>query len=208
MVHNNPTAHFSGSAPGSTSSSLLARAKARQAEAWQRLVQLYGPLVYQWCRRSSLQAEDAADVGQEVFAAVAKHIDGFRRDRPGDSFRGWLWQITRNKIYDHLRRQQGQAVGQGGSEAQQRLNQIPEQPPDDLTCTSPLHPHLAVKRRAIDLVRASVEPRIWEAFWQITVNGRPATDVAAELGVGVQVVYDAKYRVRRKMRQELEGLFD
>jgi RNA polymerase sigma-70 factor (ECF subfamily) len=208
MVDNSPTAQFPGSAPGSTSSSLLARAKARQAEAWQRLVQLYGPLVYQWCRRSSLQAEDAADVGQEVFAAVANGIDGFRWDRPGDSFRGWLWQITRNKIYDHFRRQQGQALGQGGSEAQQRLNQIPEQPPDDSAGSPSIHPDLAVKRRAIEVVRASVEPRIWEAFWQVAVNRRPAADVATELGVSVQVVYDAKYRVRRKMRQELEGLFD
>jgi RNA polymerase sigma-70 factor (ECF subfamily) len=155
-----------------------------------------------------LQAEDAADVGQEVFVAVANGIDGFRRDRPGDSFRGWLWQITRNKICDHFRRQQGQTAGQGGSEAQQRLSQIPQRPPDDSACTASVHPDLAVKRRAIDLVRASVEPRIWEAFWQVTVNGRPAADVASELGVGVEVVYDAKYRVRRKMRQELEGLFD
>jgi DNA-directed RNA polymerase specialized sigma24 family protein len=47
---------------------------------------------------------DAADVSQDVFAAVARHIADFRRERPGDSFRGWLWTITRNKVRYHWRR--------------------------------------------------------------------------------------------------------
>jgi RNA polymerase sigma-70 factor, ECF subfamily len=211
MVHDSPTAPFPGSVSGSTSSSLLIKVKACQAEAWQRLVQLYGPLVYRWCRQSSLQEEDAADVGQEGFVAVAHGIIDFRRDRPGDSFRGWLWQITRNKIRDHFRRQQGRAVAQGGTEAQQRLDEIPEQASNDsasMSSVDPGLPDLAVKRRAIDLVRASVEPRTWEAFWQVAVNGRSAADVAGELRVGVQAVYDAKYQVRKKIRQELEDLID
>jgi RNA polymerase sigma-70 factor, ECF subfamily len=203
--------HPVGSVSGSMSSSLLVRAKAREAEAWQRLVQLCGPLVYEWCRRASLSAEDAADVGQEVFVAVANGIADFRRARPGDTFRGWLWQITSNKIRDHFRHRQGRAVAQGGTEAQRLFAQIPEQPPDTSPSASQVRDdmaELAGKRRAIELVRASVEPRIWEAFWQVTVNGRSAADVAADLQVGVQVVYDAKYRVRKKIRQELEGLFD
>ena len=57
---------------GSTSSSLLVRVKARDQEAWGRLVRLYGPLVAFWIRRAGLQDADARDVFQEVFAAVAK----------------------------------------------------------------------------------------------------------------------------------------
>ncbi len=34
----------------STSTSLLRRVKARDPDAWQRLVNLYGPLVYRWAR--------------------------------------------------------------------------------------------------------------------------------------------------------------
>ena len=105
----------SGNAPGSTSTSLLDRVKAGEAEAWERLADLYGPLVYGWCRQSGLQAEDAADVGQEVFGAVLARVERFRRDRPGDSFRGWLWTITRNKIRDHFRRRSGKAQAQGGT---------------------------------------------------------------------------------------------
>ena len=84
-----------------TSPTLLASVKAEDRAGWTRLVSLYGPLVYRWCRCAGLQPADAADLGQEVFCAVARNISNFRRDRPGDSFRAWLHTITLNKIRDH-----------------------------------------------------------------------------------------------------------
>ena len=72
--HVDPGAPYSrapSTGAGSISSSLLARVKGRDADAWRRLVKLYGPLVYDRSRQAGLQAEDAADVVQEGFAAVA-----------------------------------------------------------------------------------------------------------------------------------------
>ena len=40
----------------STSTSLLQRLKARDEHGWQRLLTLYGPTVYGWCRRAGLSA--------------------------------------------------------------------------------------------------------------------------------------------------------
>src|SRR5262245_31027019 len=57
---------------GATSSGLLERVKAQDQAAWERLVSLYSPLLYRWCRQAGLQAEDARDIGQEVFTAVAR----------------------------------------------------------------------------------------------------------------------------------------
>ena len=88
----------------SISSTLLDQLRAGRPEAWQRLVRLYSPLIYRWCRRSGLAAEDAADVLQEVLAAVMRHVPDFRRDGPHDSFTAWLATITRNKVRDHYRR--------------------------------------------------------------------------------------------------------
>lgn len=194
------------STPDSTSTSLLGRAKAGEGEAWRRIVELYGPLVYDWCRHCDLKAEDAADVAQEVFAAVAKSIEAFRRDRPGDSFRGWLWTITRNKIRDHVRGRTGRPEAQGGTAAQQRLAQIPEQPPEaSMSGVSPASSS-SLQQRAIELVRAGVEERTWQAFWQVVVEGKEASAVAHELGMSVQAVYDAKYRIRQRIRQQFDGL--
>src|SRR5262245_9179854 len=89
---------------GATSRTLLERVRAGEATAWQQLVNLYSPLVLRCCRRWDLQDQDVADVFQEVFQAVALHIGSFRKEKPGDTFRGWLRTITRNKVYDHFRR--------------------------------------------------------------------------------------------------------
>lgn len=53
--------------PGSISSTLLERIKARRSEAWERLVFLYGPVIYRWCRQSGVAVEDAADVTQAAY---------------------------------------------------------------------------------------------------------------------------------------------
>ena len=44
-------------------------------------------------------------------------MDLIRRDRSGDSFRGWLWTITQNKIRDQFRYRQGAPQAEGGSDA-------------------------------------------------------------------------------------------
>src|SRR5207245_2054140 len=103
----------------STSLSLLDRLRGRDQEAWHRLLHLYGPLVSHWCSRKGLRPQDADDIQQEVFRAVVTSLDKFRLDRPGDTFRGWLRGITKNKLLDYYRRRQTQPEAQGGSEAQQ-----------------------------------------------------------------------------------------
>src|SRR5262250_370090 len=87
-----------------TSRSLLERVKADEAAAWERLVTLYAPLVFHWCRRYNLGEADVADILQEVFQAVFLHLADFRKERQADTFRGWLRRITQNKILDHFRR--------------------------------------------------------------------------------------------------------
>ena len=79
-----------GDSASVTSSSLLVRAKNREELAWQRLVQLYSPLVYHWCRSWGLQPTDAEDVGQAAFFTVYRRLAEYRHGQPQDSFRHWL----------------------------------------------------------------------------------------------------------------------
>jgi RNA polymerase sigma-70 factor (ECF subfamily) len=89
-------------------------------------VELYGSLIYHWCRASNLRPEDAKDVSQEVLQTVAGKIKEFRHDRTGDTFRGWLRTITRYKIGDHIRRHNAQPQAAGGTEAHAKLQEIAE----------------------------------------------------------------------------------
>jgi RNA polymerase sigma-70 factor (ECF subfamily) len=192
----------------STPHSLLVRVRAHDLVAWHNLIELYGPLVYQWCRREGLQDADAADVGQEVFRSVAAGIDRFRRDRPGDSFRGWLWGITHHKLQDHWRRQTAKPPAEGGSIARQRLDQLAAQPDSDSSYQPAPNEMENVLRRALELVSNQLEASTWKAFWRVAVDGRTAAEVADEMGMTVGAVYVAKSRVLARLREELRDLED
>lgn len=183
----------------------MARAQSRQAGAWEKLVELYGPLVYHWCRQCRLADADTADIFQEVFQAVALHLARFRRDQEGDTFRGWLRTITGNKIRDHFRNQQHQPVATGGSEIHQQLMQVPDPllPDDDPSEED-------VKRRqllqALEWIAGDFEERTWQAFWKVQIEGQDTAAVAGELQMTPAAVRKAKYRVLERLREELKDL--
>jgi len=194
-------------ADSSTSPSLLARARELDREAWQRLSELYGPVVYRWARQAGLQPHDAADVLQNVFHALARNIGSYRQRSSGDSFRGWLWTVTRNKVRDHYRERRDRACAAGGTTAYQRLEQLPERPPEpDSECGSVEIRQM--RRRALNLVKDHFERTTWQAFWRAVVVGESAADIADDLGVSVWAVYKAKSRVLQRLRAELEGLVE
>jgi RNA polymerase sigma-70 factor, ECF subfamily len=188
----------------STSLTLLERVRGREPDAWDRLVRLYGPLVEGWCRHAGIRGADAEDVRQEVFRAVVGGLDQFRRDRPDDTFRGWLKGITRFKLIDHYRRSGPAAAG--GTDAQRHLQQFPATDPD-LPDESPSE-MTALYHRALELVRAEFEPSSWQAFWRVAVDGLTASVAAAELGMTAPAVRMAKSRVLRRLREEVGELID
>jgi RNA polymerase sigma-70 factor (ECF subfamily) len=189
--------------PGSASSTLLERVRLEQPEAWRRLVDLYGPLVYRWCRRCGLQPSDAADVVQEVFAAVSQHIGSFERRSGQGGFRAWLSTITRNKVHDFFRRRSTRATAQGGTDAYERLAQLPS--PDAIAeATHSSDDQQLLSSRAIQLVQAEFEEHTWEAFRRTVLGGQKPAHIAEDLGISVNAVYKAKSRVLRRLRQELE----
>src|SRR5262245_35008006 len=185
-----------------TPRSLLERIKANEAEAWQRLVALYAPLVAQWCRRWDLQEQDLADVLQEVFQSVMTHVAAFRKERQGDTFRGWLRRIAQNKVRDHFRRLGREPGGVGGTDAQRRLSQVAAPPPEDSDGGDE-----AAERglyfRALDGIRAEFENRTWKAFWRTAVEGRPPKEIAAELSMTPGAVRVAKCPGLHRRRDEL-----
>jgi RNA polymerase sigma-70 factor (ECF subfamily) len=195
------------SKPSSISSTFLEQLRARRPEAWQRLVGLYGPVTYRWCRRSNLTAEDAADVVQEVLAAVMLHLPDLRRDRSEDSFGGWLAAITRNKVREHYRRRQGKPEARGGSTAQRQMAEIPQPPePSEEGIQPDAQSAACLSRRVLEMIRSEFETRTWEAFWRVSVGGQSPAHVASGLEISVAAVYKAKSRVLGRFREVLAEL--
>jgi len=199
---------------GSTSRSLLANANLAVPAAWERLVRLYAPLVASWCRRWGVAEQDVSDVLQDVFAAVANHLDGFRKDRPTDTFRGWLWTIARNKVRDHFRCRAAEPAADGGTEATKQMQQIPDASEggessdvtDDELSDNALLDNLL--RQALESIRGEFHERTWRAFWGVVVEGRLTVDVAADLDMKPGTVRVAKSRVLLRLRRELGDVSD
>jgi RNA polymerase sigma-70 factor, ECF subfamily len=181
----------------STSRSLLVRVRLQEPAAWARLCRLYAPLVYSWCRRAGLQDSDAQDVGQEVFRVVHQKITSFRREAAGESFRAWLRGITRNKLREHFRRRAAHPPLMDGDGAAP----LSEEPAHDH-----LSENAAVMRRALAAIRSDFDDSTWQAFWRMTIDGQTSAAVAEELNTTPGAVRQAKFRVLKRLREELDGL--
>jgi RNA polymerase sigma-70 factor, ECF subfamily len=189
-----------------TSLTLLQRLRANEPDAWRTMVHLYTPLLYQWCARAGLQGADADDVLQEVFRAAATHLAGFRRERPGDSFRGWLRVITRNMVLLHFRKSGRQPQASGGTDAYARLEAVADpvtKLPEEAGAEVEMD---GLRRRALELVRGEFEQRTWLMFWQTFIEERSPVDVAADLDVTPAAVRKAKSRVLHRLKEEFADL--
>jgi RNA polymerase sigma-70 factor (ECF subfamily) len=185
---------------------LLERLRANDSNAWHVMVRLYTPLVSHWCARGGVRGADAEDVAQEVFRAAATHLENFRRDRPGDSFRGWLRGITRNMVLQHFRRGYRDPRASGGTDAFLRLQEVTASPTASEDDEDPVEELDGLRRRALELVRGEFAERTWQAFWQTVVDGRSPVDIAADLGVSPAAVRMAKSRVLHRLKEEFGDL--
>jgi RNA polymerase sigma-70 factor (ECF subfamily) len=179
--------------------SLLERARQRDPDAWDRLVGLYRPLVLFWCRRAGLDAPDAEDVAQEVFAGAAKGLATFHRDQPGDTFRGWLRGITRNQVVLWRRRNLDQPRARGGSSGWEQLQAVPD-PLGDLDAQEQMEIS-QLYQRALEHLRGSFEERTWQAFCRTVVDGRSPASLTEELGMTGPAIRQAKSRVLRRLKR-------
>ncbi|MCY2967410.1 MAG: sigma-70 family RNA polymerase sigma factor [Planctomycetota bacterium] len=186
-----------------TSYSLLHRARSHDEDAWRCLCQFYGPLIYHWCRKAGVGAEDSADLLQEVFRCLVVHLAGFQKTLATGSFRAWLWVITRNRIRDHYRVQRGKVQAVGGSDAHWRLSRIPDLEYDD-GADSSVSLSGGLMCRALAIVRNEVSENTWIAFWRSSVDGIAPAAVAVELGITSESVRQAKSRVFKRLRLLLQ----
>ena len=192
------------STESSTSSALITGVRSREPDAWARFARLYTPAVYSWARQAGLQESDLVDVVQDVFQTTLVNIENF--DATRGTLRTWLWGITRNKLRHHFRDRGAQAAPVGGTDAQAAIQQIPEIPEIPYEeSTGQIDPTHKLMHRAISLIRPEMQETTWQAFWRTAIEGEKTVDVATELGMTAKAVRQARYRVLRRLRDELEG---
>jgi RNA polymerase sigma-70 factor (ECF subfamily) len=185
-----------------TPASLLERLRQPgQEQAWSRLVELYTPLLYNWARRAGLQPQDAADLVQDVFTILVQKLPEFVYDKQRN-FRGWLRTLLMNRWRDSRRRAAVRPAEVGHAD----LDGLAASSSDELFEEVEYRRQLV--GRALRLIRPEFRELTWKAWSEHGLAGRPAAEVARELGLTEGAVYTAKCRVLRRLRRELEGLLD
>ena len=186
---------------------LLNAAKENDSAAWQRLVSLYTPLVRHWLARLRVATVDRDDLIQEVFCSVARKIAEFRRDDATQSFRGWLRTITEHKVIDFRRTLSRRIVACGCESLQQTPSGMVWDSGKE--CDEELsHERRILFEQAVSILRTEFRDATWRMFWAVVIDGAAPHEVAAANGVQTNVVYLAKSRVLKRLREEFVTLID
>src|SRR5262245_30421016 len=196
--------------PQKTSLTLLELLRKNDAEAWRKTVHLYTPLVRHWLNRSGIRGADMDDLVQEVFRVASSSLPNFRRDRPGDTFRGWLRGIARNIVLKHFHKRGRQPQASGGTDAFVRLQDVADTtPPSEEEDTEAEQSELGnLYHRALELVRGEFEARTWQAFWLTAVENQTPRDISPKLGMTPVAIRKAKSRVLHRLREQVGDLID
>ena len=184
--------------PGPTHPSLLLRIRdASDEESWRTFVSIYAPLIYRSCRRRGLQDADAADVGQEVLAQVARSIRDFEYQPGRGRFRDWLGSVVRNKVCRFL---QNECRGVRGVVVDESIENL-SVAQADAEWVAEFHAHLL--SAALGRIRDRFEQPTWSAFEEVWLHDRASDEVASDLKLPIGAVYLAKSRVLKLLRDEL-----
>lgn len=176
---------------------IVRRSQRGEVDAFNHLVERYQQAVFNLAYRTLGNLASAEDIAQETFLAAFQHL----RDYRGGSLRGWLFRITLNRCYDHLRR-----AGRHASVSLDLLDEgdHPIDPPDpaespvDYTVRQEMGHQLQ-----LGLQHLPVEQRT--VLILCDIQGLSYTEAADAMGTSIGTVKSRLSRARRALRDYLSA---
>ena len=191
-----------------TSLSLLERIRhSPENEGWNRLADLYAPLVRVWLRRYDVQDSDASDLVQEVLVSASRELGTFEHCGQQGAFRGWLKAILINRLRKFWRARDRRPEARGDSDIDARIAQL-DDPASEMSQIWNREHDQYVLRQLLTLAEPHFEPNTWKAFYRVALEGAKPDVVAREMEISLNAVCLAKSRVIRRLRQEAAGLVE
>ena len=190
----------------STSKTLLYELRdAEKDVAWSRFVDLYLPVIQDFCSSRGLQRSDAHDVSQEVLKAVVRAIQQFEYDPDKGTFKAWLYRVVRSKLANFFAKSAKQPKGTGRTTVHHMLEQLPAETPDEEAAWN-LQYQKRLLHWATEQVALEVDEKSFEAFRRTTFGDESVRDVAAELGITAGAIYTAKHRIIKRIRETVQSV--
>jgi RNA polymerase sigma-70 factor (ECF subfamily) len=189
----------------STSPSLIRNARAGNEQAWNELVQIYGPLVLRWTQRYRIDKTDADDITQNVFLTISKNLQYFGQNSGQHSFRGWLWTITRSKILDHFRIKRKLPESMQADQLANALG-LQELSLDEQTQVDQHDDLKIIVHAAMELIRGDFSEKTWQAFYRTVALGEAPSEVARDLQMTSAAVCMCRGRVLKRLRETIDEI--
>ncbi len=173
-------------------SDLIGRAAAGENDAFRELVRRYHATVYRWAAVSLGDRDEAEDVTQLVLIKVHASLGSYRG---GGKFTTWLYRITRNVLFEAVRRQQRRGTLLAGENETSAVAVDGEDGEDTID-----------SRRLSALVRDYLEalpPRQREVFMLADLDGFSPAEISDLLGVEQVTVRTNLLKARRAIRSRM-----
>lgn len=183
-----------------THATLLARVAAgTDAAAWQEFCNRYATLIQGFAQRQGLQEADCDEVVQESLLALAKAMPNFEYDRSKGKFRSYLKTIVLHEIFRRSRQKHGEVLlGEVDDEVAQAAA---DSEIERVWEAQWRQYHI---RQAMSVIEMEYNEKDRAAFEAYAVAGREAAEVAAELALSVDQVYQAKSRIMKRLSQIIQ----
>ena len=190
--------------PDTRDSLLIRVANSCDQGAWEQCARIYRPVVYNVARMRGLQDADAQDVAQDVLVAVARALPTWKRRDESTLFRHWLCRIARNTAINMLTRQpKDRAVGGDGGRAEAEVEQRAD---GALDSQIEREYRRQIFRQAAEVVRSRADTATWQAFALTMSDGLTIAETAGQLGRSEAVIYAARSRIMRRLRDTVKEL--
>ncbi len=179
-------------------------------ESWKRFFDTYWKLIYGTAVKLGLSDAEAQEVVQETLIAVAKKMNEFKYDPALGSFKGWLLQLVRWRVTDHLRKQQREGGRPGVPREETTRTDTVGRVPDPATLNLDVVWEEEWRQNLYDAalrrVKEKASARQYQLFDLYVVKAWPIEEIQEALGVSADQVYQAKRRITKQIRQEVEHL--
>ncbi|RJP38444.1 MAG: sigma-70 family RNA polymerase sigma factor [Phycisphaerales bacterium] len=180
-----------------TRSTLLEDVARGEPAAWREFNRRYGELIRRIASRRGLQPADGDEVVQMVLVKLSTTMPGFTYDRAKGRFRGYLKAAVVHAICDLRQKRDPSWVLQMESGASRLAGPVDDEQVWEKEWR--MH-HLGL---AWPVVRVEFSDRDQRAFESYVFQGRSAADTAAELGMSVDQVYQARTRILKKLKVQI-----
>ncbi len=166
----------------------------------------YRPIIEGVAQRLGLQGADAADLAQDVLVEFVRSRKAGNFELHRGKLRAWFRRVAHARVVD-LRRRRAYLQDARGDTVLAELSD-----PDRFSQVWELECRARMLEVALRRLRRSggVEAKTVEAFEQFALAGKPAEQVARELSLSVQSVYNAKHRCAARLKEillDLEELY-